>query len=492
MRKKKILFHSDFALVKTGFSRAMKALLLSLYKTNKYEIVHYCCGLNKSNPALQKTPWKSIGCLPDNQQEIDQINRDPTLARDASYGGYMIDQVMQEEKPDVYIGSQDIWAFPDYHKKWWWNKIPCVIWTTLDSMPLLPTAVEAAPLIKNYWVWSNFAEKEMHRLGHKHVRTVHGPLDDSHFYRLPEGKRKDLRTKLNIDQNAFIIGFVFRNQLRKSVYSLIEGLSLFKKNNPECKNAKLLLFTSYSEGWDINKLAAEYGVPNSDILVAYVCKSCNSYEIKNFSGEDKDCPCCKSQKSCSTPNVGKGITEQQLNEVYNLFDVYSHQITSGGQELPILEAKLAELVTCVTNYSCGEELCEEGSGSLALDWIPYREFGTQFIKSQTLPSSICKQLTKVYKMDKQKKRDLEKVSREWAIKNYSIGRISKTFEDFLDAQEITNYDFKRVESIKNPQALIPEIEDDKEWLKYMYKNILNMDVADNDSGLVSWMKQLGH
>ena len=36
-----------------------------------------------------------------------------------------------------------------------------------------------------YWVWSNFATKELHKLGHEHVKTVHGPVDCNKFKRSP-------------------------------------------------------------------------------------------------------------------------------------------------------------------------------------------------------------------------------------------------------------------------------------------------------------------
>ena len=43
--------------------------------------------------------------------------------------------------------------------------------------------------------------------------------------------------------------------------------------------------------------------------------------------------------------LAKGVSEKELNEVYNLMDVYCHPFTSGGQEIPIQEAKLTELIT---------------------------------------------------------------------------------------------------------------------------------------------------
>ena len=101
--KKKILYQSDSALAKTGFGRNTKALLSYLYKTGKYEIVSYCCGNSYSAEPLKRTPWRSIGTLPDSQSELAELNKDAGKARMASYGAYLIDKVVKEEKPDVYI-----------------------------------------------------------------------------------------------------------------------------------------------------------------------------------------------------------------------------------------------------------------------------------------------------------------------------------------------------------------------------------------------------
>ena len=54
-------------------------------------------------------------------------------------------------------------------------------------------------------------------MGHKHVKTVHGCIESEYFFRLDDEKRLELRKQNNIEEDAFVIGFVFRNQLRKSV-----------------------------------------------------------------------------------------------------------------------------------------------------------------------------------------------------------------------------------------------------------------------------------
>ena len=103
-----------------------------------------------------------------------KIQRDPSYARQAGYGTHFIDKAIKEEKPDVYFGVQDIWGVDYCIEKPWFNKINHAIWTTLDSLPILPNAVEKASKIKNYWIWADFATKALHELGHKHVKTIRG------------------------------------------------------------------------------------------------------------------------------------------------------------------------------------------------------------------------------------------------------------------------------------------------------------------------------
>ena len=104
-----------------------------------------------------------------------------------------------------------------------------MIWTTLDSLPILPTAVEAAPDVKNFYVWASFAEKEMKRLGHKNVETLHGAVDYENFK--PLENRVEIRKKFGLE-DQYVIGFVFKNQLRKSVPNLLQGFKIFKEKNP--------------------------------------------------------------------------------------------------------------------------------------------------------------------------------------------------------------------------------------------------------------------
>ena len=486
MKKKTVLIHSNFCRAFTGFGKNKKNILRYLYNTGKYELVELANGVEWQAPATTTVPWTCRGALPP-PNEMQGLNADQQ--RMEGYGNKLVDRAISEFKPDVYIGIEDIWAFGGYSNKPWWNKINTMIWTTLDSLPILPQAVDFAPKIKHYYVWSSFAEKALNEMGYSQVKTLRGSLDTANFHRLDDENRKKLREAHGIG-DEFIIGFVFRNQLRKSVPNILDGFKLFKDKNPK---SKLLLHTHWSEGWDILRMLEEKGIDKSDVLTTYVCSNCGSYTVSNFKGQQLNCASCNSQKTINTTNTGKGVTEEQLNEVYNLMDVYCHPFTSGGQEIPIQEAKLTELITLVTNYSCGEDSCSEESAGIPLSWSEYREPGTQFIKASTCPNSIFEGLQNVYSMSEENRQKLGQKARQWVIDNFSIQAIGSKLEKIIDEMPEIDYDFDLKKSPFNANYNPKQNYDTKQdFLKDIYKNILNDDVDENSSGLKHWLAELNN
>lgn len=480
---KRILFHSNGAKAFTGFGKNAKNILRHLHKTGKYEVIEFANGTQWNHPSLQLRPWKAQGSLTNNPSVLRQLNSDPQKAREANYGAGTIDQAIKYYKPDIYIGAEDIWAFGSFWGKPWWDKINSMIWTTLDSQPILPQAIQGAGKTKNFYVWSSFAERDLKEIGHDHVGTLHGSVDTVDFFRHSETYRKELRNRFNLS-DEFIIGFVFRNQLRKSVPNMLEGFKIFKK---DCPKAKLLLHTHWSEGWDIPRLIEEKGLNKEDVLTTYFCKACGEYEVRPFTGQEQNCRFCGTEKSLNTTNTKDGVSEEQLNEIYNLMDVYCHPFTSGGMEIPIFEAKMTELITLVTNYSCGEDSSTTESGSFPLDWSEYREPGTQFIKASTYPSSIAKQLKKVWQMDSSKRLQMGQKGREWTIENYSTEAVGKKLEEILDAMPDVDYDFDwdkeekqgtNLEDLlddgKRIAIVMPESAGDVLWLNSLMDNMKNM------------------
>ncbi len=492
MRKKRVLFHSDFALTNSGFGRNAKAVLSYLYSLDKYELLNLSCGYGEKHSQLSQTPWKSVGTLTSNEKRLEHLQSNPDLFRVASYGSEKIDEVVKDFKPDVYIGAQDIWGLDYSVPKPWFSKVSSAIWTTLDSLPILPSAVKLAPSIKNYWIWSEFATEALHEMGHTHVKTVHGAIETRDFYRLPDESKLKLRALNNISSDNFIIGFVFRNQLRKSVPNLLEGFKKFKDSlGEQGKLVKLLLHTNFSEGWNILRLATEYGIDHQDILTTLICSNCGAYSVQNFVNQDQSqCKVCGHSGSMTTTNIEIGVKESQLNEIYNLMDVYCHPFTSGGQEIPIQEAKLTELITLVTGYSCGETMCKPEAHSIPLEYSEYREHNTEFRKASTCPNSIADALGKVYHLDASERRNIGQKAREWVLDNFSKEAVGKQIEEFIDSSDyITDSVFSEGEN-KNPEAEIDYDLSDSEWLKSLYVNVLDMEPDEDNLLFKEWLSKL--
>lgn len=168
-------------------------------------------------------------------------------------------------------------------------------------------------------------------------------------------------------------------------------------------------------------------------------------------------------------------------------DVYCHPFTSGGQEIPIQEAKLTELITLVTNYSCGEDCSTEESGGFPLEWAEYREPGTQFIKASTLPISISNQLQHVYNLSTQDKINLGRKARQFVVNNYDIKVVGKFFEDLFDSLPPVTYVLQTkketCDAFYEPNNNLP----DKEWIESLYDNILR---KSDPLGVVHWIQRL--
>ncbi len=412
----------------TGFGKNARNILLALHQDPNIEVFEAANGVRFGTDLL--TPWKSYGTLNQHPNILQQIQGDGLKERYNSYGGYAIDEIVEDCKPDIYIGVEDIWAFPQYEQKPWWNKINKILWTTLDSVPILDQALQMEPHCDKMLVWASFAEQEMKKLGRKNVETLHGAVDYTNFK--PLDNRDQIRKRFNLSDN-YVIGFVFKNQLRKSVPNLLDGFRKFKEKNPQAK-PKLLLHTDWSEvgqGWDIPRYLKEKNVDKEDVLATYLCHKCDHYHVHPYVGEELKCPACGTDKSLKTKTSGKGVTETQLNEIYNCMDVYCHPFTSGGQELPIQEAKAAGLITLVTEYSCGTDSCYEHQGGLPLKWNEYREPQTQFVKASTCPFDIAAKLKQVYMMTDAEKYKIIANGVKYVQNTFSIPVIANKLKHIL-------------------------------------------------------------
>lgn len=495
--KRRILLLTNPPWLKTGLAQAGTSLMKYLYsRSDKYELAWYCSQVSEADPQLRMTPWKSYGALPSDPQSIQQLNQDPGKARDASYGAWNIDKVIKDFKPDVFIGSDDAWGFNkgNFLDKPWWNKINSILHITLDSYPILEQAFEQAEHTKTYLTWAKFAQNDMKRRNPKcqHVGQIYGAMDTDQFTPISANEKAELRKRFGIGPNTVIFNYVFRNQLRKSANLILEGFAQFKRENPTA-DVKLHFHTSVSEramGWDLPKMMAFYGIPNTDVLFTYVCKQCGQWHVSPYLGEDINCPYCKAEKSMITVNIVHGVPANEMKYIYGIADAAFSVHTSGGQELTSCQSMLCGLPLACTNYSCGEDFCANPD-VFSLSWHPYHEAGTNFIKAATDIGDIKKFMTRIWRMNPKDVKALGERSRAWAKKTFSIETIGAQWETLIDSLPVVDWStVDLTPQIKNDQYPFPQIEDPDKFLTALYTEILKMDERPDGDGRKHWLARM--
>ena len=494
MAKKKIMLITNPPWLKTGLAENGKYLAEYLEKLDKYEIIYYCQQVSVADPHHAQMPWKSLGCIPADQQTVQQLQQDQNRMRWAAYGNLLIDNIVNEIKPDIIWASDDTWSFPDLHKKSWSDKLNLVYHITVDSKPILPLAYEQAKMCKNFFTWAKFASEEMKLQGkdYTHVKQIYGMSNNKIYSPITKEEKSNLRKEFNLNEKSIIIGYVFRNQLRKSAPELLMAYKEFRKENPFA-DVKLHLHTSVSEmhaGWDFPRLIDYYKINKTDILFTYYCKNCKRWEVKPYTGEDLNCRYCGAEKSVITPNIADGVADDEMRYIYGLWDASVSPITSGGMEYHNVQSLLCGLPLASTNYSSGEDFAAQ-SFVYSINWHPRGEAGTSFTKSSNDINSIKNYIAKMYRISQKDREEIGEKGREWAIKTFSVDTIGKQWENVFDS--LPNVDTSKITldiKLKNDSFANPNIENEYEWLKSLYKNILLMDVQDNDSGLSHWINAL--
>lgn len=496
MARKKIILTTNPPWMLSGLGESGKFLASHLQRTGKYDIVYYCSQTHEMDPALSRTPWKSYGSIPNDQNIINEMNKDPMRARAIAYGAYYIDKIVREEKPDILWCSDDAWSFAlDFFKAPWWNKINSIMHITADSLPILELCYEQAKSTPHYYTWAKFAMNAMRKRGPEfaHVKQIYGMTDINNFAPISKAERMELRKANKIDPNTVVIGYTFRNQLRKEALTLLLGFKQFKQANPKA-NVKIHLHTSWSEtnqGWDFPRMIKNFELDPNDVLCTYVCKRCNGWHVRPFGGEDIDCPLCgaKGKDACCTPTIGHGVLREEMKYMYGIRDATVSPITSGGLEYENVNTVLCGIPLATTSYSSGEDFCEQPF-VYPIKWKARFETGTSFMKAANDASSIQAFIEKVYHSKKSELEEIGAKGRDWAVKTFSVDVIGKQWEDLFDSLPPKDWSTITLESkqLKNETYPMPDITSNEAWIKSLYNNILL--VEPDPDGMKNWLARL--
>lgn len=386
-RKPKVMVMSDHSCLHTGFANVSRHILQYLEKCGKYEIAEF--GWFAPNPEMVKDR------IP--QWKIYVTDRStPVMADQDRYGRYSLEHAVADFQPDVLLSIGDEWmvnhVIPLKNKYgfYWISHLP------IDGMPIPPewvNTIKEMDFCVPYGKWGTSVIKQ--RIQSINPGYIYHGVD-TNTYKPDKELRELTRKNMNISEDEFLIGYVGRNQPRKQIPSLFKAFSLFVKQHAECGKTKKYWITNKDEFY-IN----EFIYPANEM--PYLNASKADPKISPFSGKrDGNTHYPENNKiklylhcafedvgwnieeqfhryrlmnkvvSRSGMEAGLGVPENEMNGIYNAFDMFTLPTIGEGFGLPILEAMSCGIPLCVTNYSAHPEWCAE-AGPLINPKIMYTE-----------------------------------------------------------------------------------------------------------------------
>ena len=161
------------------------------------------------------------------------------------------------------------------------------------------------------------------------------------FFQMPSDQRLAIRKKLEIGENAFVMGVVAQNQGRKDIPHMMEAFFTFAQDKAD---ARLLLNMEKTSpaGWDLPMLCQQWGWDMGKIIWREDCARMGVHEMR---------------------------------ERYNVMDVHVVLSHREGFGVPLIEAQACGVVSMALDYCSGTEICGDDHGML-IKPVNYRSYST--------------------------------------------------------------------------------------------------------------------
>lgn len=365
--KKKVFICNDSSFLSSGYGVYGKELLTRLHNSGKYEVAELGCYADINNPKIKNIPWKFYpNAVVNSDPRIKEYKDNPIN----QFGNWRFNRAILDFKPHIVFDIRDYWMSAYQEISPLRRYFHWVIMPTVDSSPpkidWLFTFANADIVVP----YTDWAKKTLSKYNGSTInlfsKIANAGINPHDFF--PIADKRALKEKYFDGKNPNVIGVVMRNQKRKLFAELMlvfrKYLDKLKDNNKieEYNNSILYLHTSFPEenGWDLPALLLEYGIADK-VYFTYFCKNCGSFFPSKFKNVVTNCKKCNDQGACFT-NVSNSISTQDLNIVYNLFDIFIQYAICEGFGMPQVEAAACGLQIASVDYSAMSEIADSLNG----------------------------------------------------------------------------------------------------------------------------------
>jgi glycosyltransferase involved in cell wall biosynthesis len=241
------------------------------------------------------------------------------------------------------------------------KKTKYILYTPIDSEPR-PSDCKVLNLFDEVITYTEYAKSVLKPLisesKWKKIKVVPHGIDTEVFYPI-DNSFENNRTKEQIfgKNDVFVFGSVNRNSARKDLGTLMIGFAMFKHTTQS--NSVLYLHCNPTDrmGIDCYRLSERLNLEiGKDIFFP-----------NNF-------------------NENKGVSESELNKIYNTFDCFITTTTAEGWGLSIVEAMATKKLVVAPRHTSIQEITDNGNNAFLFKFIQRAVFCNDFEKIRFISS----------------------------------------------------------------------------------------------------------
>lgn len=478
--KKRIFIANDASFLNTGYGIYGKEILTRLHNSDKFEVAELGCYADVGNPKIKDIPWKFYpNAVSSTDSRVEQYKSNPLN----QFGLWRFNRCVADFKPHIVFDVRDYWMFSYQETSPYKKYFNWVIMPATDSAPPKTEWLYTfcnADVVVPYTEW---AKKTLQLSCGKQIKLfpkiANAGINPTDFYPL---ENKQEHKKKYFGEDISVIGTVMRNQKRKLLPDLMiaykKYIEILKQSNNKdlADKTYLYLHTSFPEdsGWDIPSLLLEYGIADKTFLT-YHCRNCKEWFPAKFQQSITVCKHC-GKKAAGVASPVNGITTSQLNQVYNLFDLFIQYAICEGFGMPQIEAAACGLTLASVDYSAMSEIIDNLGGYKIPVSRTFREMETN---ADRVYPDIDRTVEIMYdyfvNLSPNERAANSIATREKCISYYTWDNVYKVWEECFDSINIGNklswnspVANKTNHSLKVPTGL-----SDKEFIQYICMNIIN-------------------
>lgn len=493
--KKRILIANDASFIASGYGVYGKEILTRLHNSGEYDVAELGCYTEVGSPAIKNIPWKFY---PNAVSSKDP--RFPAYKESATnqFGAWRFHKCLLHFRPHIVFDIRDYWMYAYQETTPLREYFHWILMPTVDSAPQkldwLYTFCNADVVVP-YTKWSQTILQNM--CGNKinlFPKIANAGINETEFYPL---ENKDNYKKSVFGQDYNVIGLVMRNQKRKLIPDMLlvykKYLELLKNNNdPKYQNTILYLHTSFPEenGWDLPSLLMEMNLVDK-VYFTHSCRKCQHIYPAKFKGPITKCPACGEIASSMT-GVSNSISTQELNKIYNLFDVFIQYAICEGFGMPQIEAAACGVPIASVDYSAMTEIVENLEGVKLPVQRMFRELETNADRAYPDIDATVEFLNNFFSQDASVRLAKGRRTRELCIKQYSWDSVYAVWKECFDSVDITTKrDWNNpVASPTDFSLTVPNNLSPYEFVEFICKEVIKDPVLFKSAYIQTMIKEL--